>query len=391
MEQRISRCHRIGQKNDTLVINFICPDIFSDVRNYELFYKRTNVYEKILGASDSIISGASDKDIEENLKQAMVDFRNKQQVAKDFKVIDEEFADDISERKIESNDILFSTFKTSLVEKTKNMAEYIKRQVVLLRQDINDLTRFVYKDKFTDSETLEYEQKRYTINDETSLKLKSDPFYHLKFELDQTSMDNNTIIISNPELKGTKGVITVDNLAVFADMYMENQYFFLGMTNDGKLLQENDIDKIMNSQIIEITNTNDLIDANTFEKAKEKEIDAIKEDLINNEIKASSVPIERLTMQAEKKKEALAKEITDLERELRQIKANFTAQNFAEKFELNQRIATMNKDLMKKKENEFMSKMNINSNLSSEIQKIKEKIQVKIQKSNRFMVYFEVR
>ena len=89
----------------------------------------------------------------------------------------------------------------------------------------------------------------------TSLKLKSDPFYHLKFELDQTPMDNNTIIISNPELKGTKGVITVDNLAVFADMYMENQYFFLGMTNDGKLLQENDIDKIMNSQIIEITNT----------------------------------------------------------------------------------------------------------------------------------------
>ena len=204
-------------------------------------------------------------------------------------------------------------------------------------------------------------------------------------------MDNNTIIISNPELKGTKGVITVDNLAVFADMYMENQYFFLGMTNDGKLLQENDIDKIMNSPIVEITNTSDLIDVNSFEKAKVKEIEAIKEDLINNEIKASSVPIERLTMQAEKKKEALAKEITDLERELRQIKANFTAQNFAEKFELNQRIATMNKDLMKKKENEFMSKMNINSNLSSEIQKIKEKIQVKIQKSNRFMIYFEVR
>ena len=96
-------------------------------------------------------------------------------------------------------------------------------------------------------------------------------------------------------------------------------------------------------------------------------------------------------MQAAKKKEALAKEITDLERELRQINANSTAQNFAEKFELNQRIATMNKDLMKKKENEFMSKMNINNNLSSEIQKIKEKIQVKIQKSNRFMVYFEVR
>ena len=96
-------------------------------------------------------------------------------------------------------------------------------------------------------------------------------------------------------------------------------------------------------------------------------------------------------MQAEKKKEALAKEITDLERELRQIKANSTAQNFAEKFELNQRIATMNKDLMKKKENKFMSKMNINNNLSSEIQKIKEKIQVKIQKSNRFMIYFEVR
>lgn len=391
MEQRISRCHRIGQKNDTLVINFICPEIFSDVRNYELFYKRINTYEKILGASDSIISGASDDSIEENLKQAMADFRSKQQVSKDFKAIDEEFMEDLETRKTESNDILFSTFKTSLVEKTKNMAEYIKRQVASLRKDINDLTHFVLKDKFINDTTVEVNGKHFTVDENNSLKLSSDAFFQLKFDLDRMPFENNTIVVENEKLKGTKGIITVDNLSVYSEMYMENQYLLFGMTADGQQLNEKDIDEIMSSNIISLENNENVIDLDLFEKKKSDKIDLIKEELLDKDIKASSVPINRLTLQAEKKKESLAKEIQDLEKELKHIKANASVETFAEKFEINQKIATMNKDLIKKKESEFMAKMSINKQLSSEIQKIKEKIKINIQKYNRFMVYFEVR
>lgn len=391
MEQRISRCHRIGQKNDTLVINFICPEIFSDVRNYELFYKRINTYEKILGASDSIISGASDDSIEENLKQAMADFRSKQQVSKDFKAIDEEFMEDLETRKTESNDILFSTFKTSLVEKTKNMAEYIKRQVASLRKDINDLTHFVLKDKFINDTTVEVNGKHFTVDENNSLKLSSDAFFQLKFDLDRMLFENNTIVVENEKLKGTKGIITVDNLSVYSEMYMENQYLFFGMTADGQQLNEEDIDEIMSSNIVSLENNENVIDLDLFEKKKSDKIDLIKEELLDKDIKASSVPINRLTLQAEKKKESLAKEIQDLEKELKHIKSSSSVETFAEKFEINQKIATINKDLIKKKESEFMAKMSINKQLSSEIQKIKEKIKINIQKYNRFMVYFEVR
>lgn len=391
MEQRISRCHRIGQKNDTMVINFICPEIFADVRNYELFYKRQNTYEKILGASDSIISGASDNSIEQNLAEAMQDFRNKRKVAEDFKAIDEEFAYTIEERKIETNDILFTTFKTSLVEKTKNMAEYIKQQIKLLRKDINDLTRYVLKDNFIDEKTLVYETKHYEVTDDNCLKLKSAPFFQIVFKLSQTPLEHNTIILKDDKNAGKKGILCVDNLYISGDLYFDNQYLFLGLDSGGKLLKESDLDEIMALPIISVTDTNptDLIEE--FNKKQETVIEEVKEQLIEKDIKASSVPIERLTMQSEKKKEALAKEITLLEREIKSLKSHSIANTFVEDFELNQKISTLNKELMKKKEAEFTSKLSINSQLKTEIQKIKENISLNITKHNRFMIYFEVR
>lgn len=181
----------------------------------------------------------------------MLDFRNKRKVAEDFKAIDEEFFNTIEDRKNKSNEILFSTFKTSLVEKTKNMAEYIKHQVSLLREDINDLTRFMLKDKFEDNNTLSFNGKKYIIDDKTSLKISSDPYYHIKFELLKPLEEGNTIILWNDELRGSKGVIAVDKLMFSATMFLHEQYAFYGLMKDGKELNEGDIDKIMSLPVDE--------------------------------------------------------------------------------------------------------------------------------------------
>ncbi len=390
MEQRISRCHRIGQKNDTLVINFICPEIFSDVRNYELFYKRTNTYEKILGASDSIISGASDASIEQNLTEAMQDFRNKRKVANDFETIDEELAEELAERKIQGNEMLFTTFSTSLVEKTRNMAEYIKQQVKLLRNDINNLTRYVLKDYFTDENTIRYNDKIYNIDDNNCLKIKSDAFFQIVFKLSQAKRDYNTLILQDKQRAGTKGYITVDDLSISGDMYLDSQYLYCGVAQDNTVLNETEIDKIMDLPIIECKTTENLIDLNFYNETKTKQIDKIKDELIQNKVKASAVPIERLTSQAERKKEGLVKEIEAIEKELRKLKSQSGAENFAEKFEINQQIANMNKELMKKKENQFMEKMLITSTLNKEIEEIKKNNVLEVRNLNKFVIYFEI-
>ena len=55
VEQRIGRCHRLGQKFDVVVINFISSDNIVEERVYELLSNKFKVFNEILGSSDSII------------------------------------------------------------------------------------------------------------------------------------------------------------------------------------------------------------------------------------------------------------------------------------------------------------------------------------------------
>ena len=57
MEQRIDRCHRLGQQNDVLSLAFINKENFADVRKLELVSKRMLVSDGVFGVSDDVIGG----------------------------------------------------------------------------------------------------------------------------------------------------------------------------------------------------------------------------------------------------------------------------------------------------------------------------------------------
>ncbi len=57
MEQRIDRCHRLGQENDVLSVAFIDKHNFSDVRKLELVSKRLLVSDGVFGVSDEVLGG----------------------------------------------------------------------------------------------------------------------------------------------------------------------------------------------------------------------------------------------------------------------------------------------------------------------------------------------
>ena len=59
MEQRIDRCHRLGQQNDVLAVAFIDKENFADVRKLELASKRTLVSDGVFGISHAVIGGFS--------------------------------------------------------------------------------------------------------------------------------------------------------------------------------------------------------------------------------------------------------------------------------------------------------------------------------------------
>lgn len=57
MEQRIDRCHRLGQEDDVLSLAFINKDNFTDVRKLELVNKRMLVADGVFGITDDVIGG----------------------------------------------------------------------------------------------------------------------------------------------------------------------------------------------------------------------------------------------------------------------------------------------------------------------------------------------
>ncbi|MBO9609967.1 MAG: SWF/SNF helicase family protein, partial [Paenibacillaceae bacterium] len=55
VEQRIGRCHRYGQKNDVVVINFLNEKNAADVRVYQLLDQKFRLFSGLFGSSDEVL------------------------------------------------------------------------------------------------------------------------------------------------------------------------------------------------------------------------------------------------------------------------------------------------------------------------------------------------
>jgi len=410
MEQRISRCHRIGQATDVFVINFICPENFSDVRMYELFYKRLNISNNIIGASDTIISGAIDGDIETNIKDTLDNVRKKKEVQIDFAELSEELKEELESIKAESNDILFNTFDKKLVEKTKNMAEIIKRKVAELDNTIKDLARYYFKDKFIDENTFEFktawhnknpyakpfkfslvkdsEYRPFTISSEPCQKMISDMQYLFNIKPHKLVLKSD-----NEKLKGLKGYISAYKLSLNCGFEHINQQYCVGITESNEFLNHTTCDEILSLECLEFIEDYP-IDESIKEKSNnhfEALMPSITEPLIKELDKDAKLPISHIQMLAEKEKSKLEKEIKDLQREIDRVKNMSATDSFGEGLAKNQKINELSEQLFELKDNEFIKKSKINRETKQKIEEIYNKSLITNTKSDSFVLYFEVR
>ena len=67
IEQRIGRCHRYGQQNDVVVINFLNKNNVADQRVYELLCDKFQLFEGVFGASDGILGSIDSLNFEQRI------------------------------------------------------------------------------------------------------------------------------------------------------------------------------------------------------------------------------------------------------------------------------------------------------------------------------------
>lgn len=126
LEQRIDRCHRLGQENDVLSLAFINRDNLSDVRKLELASKRTLVSDGVFGLTDSVLGGFTD-DLKAGFTDAEKRLRHKSQVEADYQETLVRNEDENRRAVSAAEDMLFTTFTWELAQRVNLSPQYVSR------------------------------------------------------------------------------------------------------------------------------------------------------------------------------------------------------------------------------------------------------------------------
>jgi len=144
VEQRVGRCHRQGQANDVLVVNFLCRENFYDVRLLELINKRLLQFDGVFGlAEDWLGQFGSVQEYDLTAAQA----RSKAEIEAAFERLLEEHKDSNKALVRSAEDILFSGFTDEIHSQAVVSPRYLKDKVKALNDSLWAVTRWFFDGK----------------------------------------------------------------------------------------------------------------------------------------------------------------------------------------------------------------------------------------------------
>ena len=111
VEQRIGRCHRYGQKQDVVVINFLNERNQADKRVHELLEEKFKLFSGVFGASDEVLGIIeSGVDFERRVLDIYQQCRTTEEIDEAFRLLREELTDKIESRLAETREQLLENF-----------------------------------------------------------------------------------------------------------------------------------------------------------------------------------------------------------------------------------------------------------------------------------------
>ena len=143
LEQRIDRCHRLGQENDVLSVAFIDKNNFADVRKLELVNKRMLVTAGVFGITDDVLGGFTD-DVKAAFPVIAQRLRPRAQIEQAYRQTLSTHEEDNRQTVSAAEDILFTTFTKELADKVKINPKYVNRRGQELNNDLWEITKWFF-------------------------------------------------------------------------------------------------------------------------------------------------------------------------------------------------------------------------------------------------------
>lgn len=145
IEQRIGRCHRYGQKNDVVVVNFLNVNNEADQRVHQLLDEKFRLFRGVFGASDEILGAIeSGADFESKIANIYQNCRSTEEIKKAFDDLEAELEDneDIKSKFKNARTQLFENFDAEVINKLQVTQEETKRYLNNYEKWLWEITKF---------------------------------------------------------------------------------------------------------------------------------------------------------------------------------------------------------------------------------------------------------
>ena len=419
MEQRIMRCHRQGQQNDVVVLNFLTKQNFADVRMLELINKRVLQFDGIMGMSDDVVGNFTDN-AAEGITKAFETARHKKDIEAEYQVTLSAHEEQNTDAVQAAENTLFTTFTRDVADKVTVTPQYIKDRTAELNVKLWELV------------APHLESHGYIINETGQTAVLPDGtepphlFYYWTGSRNKPYMGLRTygtkpdfkpasgrVTLASPIGRGVieniecadEGTVTAEGaadckLAFYCVRVIEKgeameYYAFAGKSAD-KLLTDDECRSLMELPAIDFAESDRRAAAwlkSSTGRGKPHELDSLVdiESFKNRAVLdiggARHEEVAAITERARRDKSLMNREVESLKNELRQFENTLSRTgSVIERVDAEKKKATASKSLKNREQSLFMDGLKIDAEAEAAIQAITENVNLKADITRLFAI-----
>lgn len=426
LEQRIDRCHRLGQENDVLSLAFINKHNLSDVRKLELASKRTLVSDGVFGLTDSVLGGFT-ADLNAGFWDSESRLRPRVQVEADYQETlvrnEEENRCAVSA----AEDVLFTTFSRELAQRVNLSPRYIDRRANELNEALWRLVKIFFL-RYNETNTdcvfvIDEETKTVTATEYETLPVlfyywtgsRNRPYRSQKqygmgggFKPRAGQITFSSIIgqgILHETECANAGTLTVEgdiescqiglySITLTGGGTRREIPVLCGVIDSGRVLSEDECKAILALPMRDCTEDGSRSPHWLKGRSAPHELDklvpvgALLEQEAEKLSPAQAEEMERMKLRCNGQKAALARKLDGLEVQIHALEAEreSVTGDRLKRLSLEKEATRLRRELMKSRENQFFAAMRLDVELEEQIQKFAEQEKLTAKVIREFMI-----
>lgn len=346
IEQRIGRCHRYGQKNDVVVINFLNRKNAADCRVYELLSQKFRLFEGVFGSSDDVLGTIeSGVDFEKRIASIYQTCKTAEEIQQQFDQLQAELSDQIQEKMVQARQSILENFDEVVASRLKEcevntvasldkFTQWIyyffmihgAERVEPLEQwrlkfkdgDVERVYNLKWKDAEQEGDT--FLRREDPLYESWLAEAMSQPLPPVKIRFDHTNSERNiSFLNAHPHLQG---ILSIDKLS-YDGIGEEQHLVFSVVTQDGTAMDEDTINSMLE---LPASIVNDSVqETKDLQEIRQQRLELQRQRVEESNKKYYLEECDKLDAYSEDLKEGLQRELKDLKKAIAEKKKVFRA------------------------------------------------------------------